>query len=82
MQRSIIISILQLGSRNTDTSLKLCIKTCQNIELKLDLLSPPLASLVPLATSFRISMLSRIDCGVRLHCLQNQDQDPKKKKKN
>lgn len=56
-------------------------KNLQNINLKLDLLSPPLASLVPLATILQINMLSCIDCGVSLHFLQTQDQDPKKKKK-
>lgn len=45
-------------------------KNLQNINLKLGLLSPLLASLVPLATILQISMLSCIDYGVRLHFLQ------------
>lgn len=42
---------------------------------------PPLVPVVPLGTPFQISMLSSIDFSVRLHCLQNQNQEPKKKKK-
>lgn len=76
IQRNIIISILQLGHRNIDNSLKLCIKTWQNVKLKLDILTPPLASVVPLLTNFWISMMSCVDCDVRLHCLQTRNQDP------
>lgn len=56
-------------------------KALPECETKLDLLNPPLVSLVTLATIFQISMLSSADCGVRLHCLQNQYQDLKGKKK-
>jgi len=55
-------------------------KNLPEYKTKIRSLSPLLAYLVLLATIFQISMLCCIDYDVKLHCLQNQDQDKKKKR--